>query len=50
MLRRMEFSQKWIMWIMACLQSARAFVLVNGSPTNEFCLHKELRRDPLAPF
>ncbi|XP_028103765.1 uncharacterized protein LOC114302885 [Camellia sinensis] len=34
-----------------CLQSARVSILVNGSPTTEFCLEKSLRQgDPLSPF
>ncbi|GJW79145.1 hypothetical protein Tco_0140827 [Tanacetum coccineum] len=37
--------------IKACLESARSFVLVNGSPTMEFQLERGLRQgDPLAPF
>ncbi|XP_028060751.1 uncharacterized protein LOC114264345 [Camellia sinensis] len=42
---------KWIRWMKVCIQSVRVSVLVNGSPTNEFCLEKRLRQgDPLSPF
>ncbi|XP_057440482.1 uncharacterized protein LOC130732451 [Lotus japonicus] len=36
MMRRMEFSEKWIGWIMGCLKSATVSVLVNGSPGRKF--------------
>ncbi|GJY19425.1 hypothetical protein Tco_0390916 [Tanacetum coccineum] len=39
------------MWIKGCLNSAYASVLINGSPTKEFKIHKGLRQgDPLSPF
>ncbi|XP_057419031.1 uncharacterized protein LOC130713266 [Lotus japonicus] len=48
---RMQFSAKWIHWILSCLQSATVSVLVNGSPCEEFKMGKGLRQgDPLAPF
>lgn len=51
MLRRMKFGEKFIKWIWGCLKSASVSVLVNGSPTEEFCMEKGLRQgDPLAPF
>jgi len=35
---------------MQCISTAKMFVLVNGSPTEEFCLAKGLRQgDPLSP-
>jgi len=38
-------------WIKECVTTATASVLVNGSPTNEFPLHRGLRQgDPLSPF
>nr|GEU32772.1 RNA-directed DNA polymerase, eukaryota, reverse transcriptase zinc-binding domain protein [Tanacetum cinerariifolium] len=48
---QMNFSQKWRMWIKGCLNSGYASVLINGSPTKEFKIHKGLRQgDPLSPF
>ncbi|GJU85565.1 RNA-directed DNA polymerase, eukaryota, reverse transcriptase zinc-binding domain protein, partial [Tanacetum coccineum] len=42
---------KWCTWIRACLNSARALVLVNGSATSEFSIKHELRQgDPLSHF
>nr|GEX82477.1 hypothetical protein [Tanacetum cinerariifolium] len=37
--------------IRGCLQSSKASVLVNGSPTDEFSFHRGLgQEDPLSPF
>ncbi|MCI32812.1 LINE-1 reverse transcriptase like, partial [Trifolium medium] len=48
---KMGFSDKWRRWIMTCVRSATASVLVNGSPTNEFEMGRGLRQgDPLSPF
>ena len=42
---------KWIGWIKACLTSAKASILVNGCPTDEFRLEKGLRQgDMLSHF
>nr|XP_043639311.1 uncharacterized protein LOC122610385 [Erigeron canadensis] len=39
----MGFLSKWCKWIYGILESARAVVLVNGSPTFEFQCHKGLK-------
>ncbi|GKB90907.1 putative RNA-directed DNA polymerase, eukaryota, reverse transcriptase zinc-binding domain protein [Tanacetum coccineum] len=45
------FGPKWCSWIRVCLQSSRALILVNGSPTSEFSIKRGLRQgDPLSPF
>ncbi|KAJ0454037.1 putative RNA-directed DNA polymerase [Helianthus annuus] len=50
-LRQMGFSEKWCLWIKGVVSSARASVLVNGSPTFEFKCHKGMRQgDPISPF
>lgn len=48
---QMGFGHKWRMWIYGCLSSARASVLVNGAPTEEFSITRGVRQgDPLSPF
>ncbi|GKC94156.1 RNA-directed DNA polymerase, eukaryota [Tanacetum coccineum] len=45
------FGPVWCNWIRGSLNSAKASILVNGSPTNEFSLHCGLKQgDPLAPY
>ncbi|KAJ0546635.1 putative RNA-directed DNA polymerase [Helianthus annuus] len=50
-MEQMSFPLTFIKWIMATVNCARASVLVNGSPTQEFSCHRGLRQgDPLSPF
>ncbi|GJU60234.1 putative RNA-directed DNA polymerase, eukaryota, reverse transcriptase zinc-binding domain protein [Tanacetum coccineum] len=50
-LEQIGFSAKWRNWIHSCLNSVYALVLVNGSPTKEFKIERDLRQgDPLSLF
>lgn len=50
-LSQMGFPDRWRMWISSCVSSAAASILLNGSPSPPFKLHKGLRQgDPLSPF
>lgn len=44
MMIKFNFSPKWRGWIMECVTTASASVLVNGSPTAEFKLERGLRQ------
>ncbi|KAL4592668.1 hypothetical protein LXL04_005671 [Taraxacum kok-saghyz] len=50
-MQQMGFGDKWRRWIKGCISSARASVILNGSPTKEFPVTKGVRQgDPLSPF
>lgn len=50
-MKKMCFPIKWINWIRECISTAKANVLVNGSPSGEFDLERGLRQgDPLSPL
>ncbi|GKE62327.1 putative RNA-directed DNA polymerase, eukaryota, reverse transcriptase zinc-binding domain protein, partial [Tanacetum coccineum] len=50
-MEKIGFGSKWRSWIHGCFSNARSSILVNGSPTAEFDLHRVLRQgDPLSPF
>nr|GEZ54084.1 RNA-directed DNA polymerase, eukaryota [Tanacetum cinerariifolium] len=45
------FGPVWCKWIRGSLNYAKASILINGSPSNEFSLHCGLKQgDPLAPY
>lgn len=51
MMEHFNFSPVWRRWVMECITTASASVLVNGSPSGEFKLERGLRQgDPLSPF
>ncbi|GJR73860.1 reverse transcriptase domain, reverse transcriptase zinc-binding domain protein [Tanacetum coccineum] len=50
-MKKMRFGDKWCKWVDSCLTSSTMSILVNGSPTDEFCLERGVRQgDPLSPF
>jgi len=51
MLKRCGFSEKWRVWMKACVFGGSMSILVNGSPTEEINIQRGLKQgDPLAPF
>ncbi|GKB98886.1 putative RNA-directed DNA polymerase, partial [Tanacetum coccineum] len=50
-MKKIGFGNKWCKWIDCCLRSSTMSILVNGSPTEEFCLERGVRQgDPLSQF
>nr|GFD19791.1 RNA-directed DNA polymerase, eukaryota [Tanacetum cinerariifolium] len=50
-LKKFGFGNKWCEWIQKCLKSSRGFIIINGSPIEEFQFFKGLKQgDPLSPF
>nr|KAJ0223744.1 hypothetical protein LSAT_V11C200058470 [Lactuca sativa] len=48
---QMKFGVRWRLWICNCLESGRASLIINESPTKEFPMSKGVRQgDPLSPF
>lgn len=50
MMNRIGFPRKWISWMKACTCSSSMSVLVNGSPTRDFKVHRGLRQGILVAF
>ncbi|KAH1113427.1 hypothetical protein J1N35_006805 [Gossypium stocksii] len=47
----MGFGVMWTGWMLECVSTAKAAVLINGAVTNEFKFSRGLRQgDPLSPF
>ncbi|KAA3463549.1 LINE-1 reverse transcriptase isogeny [Gossypium australe] len=50
-LLKIGFGEKWRGWMLECLSTARAAVIINGSSSNEFRFRRGLRQgDPLSLF
>lgn len=44
MMANLGFGERWIGWMKTCVATARVSILVNGSPTEEFCPQKGLQQ------
>lgn len=51
-MQQMKFGKKkWRKWIRGCFQSGRVSILINESPTRDFCMERGLHQgDPISPF
>ncbi|GKC09089.1 reverse transcriptase domain, reverse transcriptase zinc-binding domain protein [Tanacetum coccineum] len=44
-MNKIGFGERWCKWVDSCLRSSTMLILVNGSPTEEFCLEREVRQE-----
>ncbi|GJY61339.1 hypothetical protein Tco_0461996 [Tanacetum coccineum] len=44
-MNKMGFGERWCKWVDSCLRSSTMSILVNGSPTEEFCLERGVRQE-----
>jgi len=48
---KVRLQQKWIYWINGCISFTLVSIIINGSPSKEFMMQREIRQgDPLASF
>lgn len=51
MLRRMRCGIKWMAWMEVCVSTNSMLILVNGSPTKDFRVKRDMRHgEPFSPF